>query len=275
MPTFDLPALIIGLYGLVLGSFLNVVVYRLPAGIPTSYPSSRCPRCLVAIRPWHNVPVLGWVLLRGRCRDCGCAISARYPLVEAMTGILFVLSWKRFDTLVEVLSALLFSCLMVVLALIDLDHRALPDEITLPAIGLGLLVAGSGVGAPVSDRALAAFSGWLVLTVVSRAWERWQGEPGLGEGDGRMLAGIGAFLGSEGLWLTLTVASAMASACWLLAVAIDALARRGIPGVVSPSPRLARAMEIRARRVREKGLPFGTFLAVAALLVLFSEGGFR
>jgi leader peptidase (prepilin peptidase)/N-methyltransferase len=188
--------------------------------------------------------------------------------VEATTGILFVLAWRRFDTLVEVLAAILFCCLMVVLALVDLDHRALPDELTLPSIGLGLLAVGFGAGFSVFERVVAALVGWVVLTSASRAWKVWRGEPGLGEGDGRMLAGIGAFLGLEGLWLTLTLACAVASASWLLATGIAPLARRGLLG--SAVRRFAQAAE-----VRNRGLPFGTFLAVAALLVLFSEGGFR
>ena len=161
MLNFDLPALVFGLYGLVLGSFLNVVVYRLPAGIPTSYPASRCPRCLMAIRPWHNVPVLGWIFLRGCCRDCGVRISPRYPLVEATTGLLFLFAWRSFDTLAEVLSSLLFSCFMVVLGLIDWDHRGLPNELTLPAIVLGIgasLAVGRG---SFFELVAAAVLGWL------------------------------------------------------------------------------------------------------------------
>ena len=265
MLTLDIPALFFGLYGLILGSYLNVVVYRLPAGIPTSYPASRCPRCLMPIRPWHNVPVLGWIFLRGRCRDCQTPISPRYPLVEATTGILFVLSWRTFDTVPEVLSALLFSCLMVVLGLIDLDHRALPDELTLSSVVLGIgasLVVGRGT---LLELLAAALLGWCVLAVPSWIWSRWRGEVGFGAGDGRMLAGVGAFSGIEGVWLTLTLSCGLASVSWLLARGLVGASARGWLGTSGGGG-------VAVARGLVASLPFGSFMAVSALVTQFTLG---
>lgn len=272
MPPLDYPALLFGLYGLVLGSFSNVVIYRLPAGLSTVYPASRCPRCLAPIRPRHNVPVLGWIVLGGRCHDCGNPISPRYPLVEATTGMLFVLSWRQFDSLPQVLLAAAFASAVLVLGLIDLDHRGLPDSITRSTLVLGL-VAGPVVGwLSWREAILAAALGWLLAEVPSFFWRKWRGEPGFGAGDGRMLAAMGPFLGVERLISTFVLALVLAAMVSMLALLAGAILARwpGCGNLLGRGALWRSAAYGRTARGRYGDtLPFGTILAVAALFVFF------
>lgn len=248
LPIFlDLYALLLGL---VTGSYLNVVIYRLPREVSTVLPRSRCPACGAQIRARDNIPVLSWFLLRGRCRDCGGKISIRYPFIEALTGALFVASVERFGLSFGALVAALFCCLMVVLAMIDIDHFLLLDRITLPGIVLGIAVQpllvvgpaspwpgiwGSLIGAAVgAGILLAAYGGWLLL----------RGEEGLGLGDVKMLAMMGAFLGWRGVLVSLLVGALAGSLFGLTLLAIG----RG--------------------SMRSK-IPFGAFLAAGGLVSLF------
>ena len=131
-----------GVLGLLIGSFLNVVIWRVPRGESIVSPPSACPACGAAIRPRDNVPVLGWVLLRGRCRDCNAPISARYPLVEAGTGVLFAVLAAEFGLHVELLAYLYLGAVGVALALIDIDVKRLPDVLTLPSYVVGAVLLG-------------------------------------------------------------------------------------------------------------------------------------
>ena len=134
--------LLVGVVGLLIGSFLNVVIWRVPRGESIVSPPSACPGCSAAIRPYDNVPVVSWLLLRGRCRSCGCHISARYPLVEAGTALLFVAVALRFGFDLRILAYLYLAGLAITLALIDVDVKRLPDVITLPSYGVGLVLLG-------------------------------------------------------------------------------------------------------------------------------------
>jgi prepilin signal peptidase PulO-like enzyme (type II secretory pathway) len=126
------------LFGAVVGSFLNVVIYRLPAGESVVFPGSRCPRCGSPIRPWDNIPVLGWLLLRGRCRDCRDAIALRYPLVELANSLLWAALALRFGASFAFFALAAFCSALLVITLIDVDHWIIPDAITLPGIAIGL-----------------------------------------------------------------------------------------------------------------------------------------
>jgi leader peptidase (prepilin peptidase) / N-methyltransferase len=230
-------------YGAAVGSFLNVVAWRLPRGFSIVTPRSRCPRCASAIRPWHNLPVLGWLLLGGRCRDCRLPISWRYPLVEAATGLLFLLAFLRHADFAAALFACAAAAWALVLALIDLDLRLLPDSLTLPAIaaGLGLHACGfSFAGAGFADALAACLAAFGGLGLLAAGWRRLFREDGFGAGDVRFAAALGALFGSEALLLLLFGAAVLALATGLAAI----LLRRG-----------------ESRR----GLPFGAFLGAATI----------
>ena len=238
------------LLGLVTGSYLNVVIHRLPRRTSTVLPRSRCPECGAPIRPLDNVPVVSWLALRGRCRDCGRPISPRYPLVEAGTAVLFVLSAERFGPSPAALVAAVLCALLVALAAIDVEHLLLPDRLTLPGIALGVALqpvtgwAGAGWRG-VAGGLFGAALGAGVLLAAYGLWWLLRREEGLGLGDVKMLAMIGAFLGWRGVAVGLFVGAAVGA---LVGLSAMALGRAGL---------------------RSK-LPFGAFLALGALVALFA-----
>lgn len=232
------------LFGLIIGSYLNVVVYRLPLGLSTVYPRSRCPGCGSLIRARDNVPVLSFLLLRGRCRHCGTAISWRYPLVEAATAALFVACLFRFGLALQTLVAIAFAGLMLVLALIDYDHMLLPDRLTLPGIAVGLAAQ---LVAPLVGLGPAVIGTVLGAGILLAVWGLWwviRREEGMGLGDVKMLALVGAFLGWQGVLVTLFFGALSGSAVGL------ALMGRG-------------GVDLRSK------LPFGVFLALGGVVALF------
>lgn len=231
-------------YGMIIGSFLNVVIYRLPRGLSTVFPRSRCPRCRVAIPPWDNIPVFSFLFLGGRCRRCGLRISWRYPAIEVLTGLLFMLCLNRFLFTQTGLIAALFCCLMVVLAMIDYDHYILPDVITLPGIVLGLLLQPWIPWVDFRDALWGVALGAGGLFALVWIWYLWKGVWGMGLGDVKMLAMVGAFLGWQGVLVTIFLAS---------------LAGSLVGGVLI----LLRRMDMQSK------LPFGVFLSIAALYALF------
>ncbi len=229
--------------GLVVGSFLNVVIYRLPRGESIVSPGSHCPGCDVAIRPWDNIPLLSYLLLRGRCRSCKSKISVRYPAIEFFTGCVFATLALRFGPVPEVLVWMAFAAALIAAAAIDIDHQIIPDSISLGGLGIGLLLVpallywrGDGVADAVLHSAGGAILGagtlWSVgffharvCAVLGREFDHWPGEgedlprfpsldywiwfPGLGFGDVKLLAMIGAFLGPFGVMETIVAASAL------------------------------------------------------------------
>ncbi len=235
-----LPLIFLGVLGLVIGSFLNVCIYRLPRRESLNWPGSHCTSCNRALAWWENVPVASWVALRGRCRGCADPISAMYPIVEITTGAVFVAAYLLFGLTPLLAARLLFACAMIVLFAIDLRHRILPNAITLPGVVVGLLLS------------LALPPGWLasligvlagggVLFALGEAYYRLRGIEGLGMGDVKMLAMIGAFLGWRLMLVTLILASFAGS----------------FVGV---------AMMASGKGTMQAALPFGTFLAVGALV---------
>lgn len=234
-----------GLVGLVVGSYLNVVAHRLPSGESTVTPRSRCPHCAAPIRARDNLPVVSWLLLRGRCRDCGEPIALRYPLIEATTGALFAGAVARFGFGPEALAAALLSALLVALAAIDFDHLWLPDKITLPGLALGLLLQLALPRASLAKGLAGALLGAGILLLLAGAWELLRGVEGMGLGDVKMLGMIGAFLGVAGVVVTLVVGTFLGSLAGL------ALVARGRGGM-------------------DAKLPFGVFLAAGGLVALFA-----
>ncbi len=230
--------------GLLVGSFLNVVIHRVPRGHSIVLPRSRCPFCGRGLSALDNIPVLSFVVLRGRCRSCGAPISWQYPLVELLTSALFVLCVVRFGVTAEAIVAAVFCALLVALAGIDAGFLLLPDKITLPGIMVGLLLQAWLPRTTLLDAILGVLVGAGILILMINFWYWLRDEEGMGLGDVNMLAMIGAFLGWRGVLVTL-FAGALAGA----AVGLGLMA----------SHRLG---------LRSK-LPFGAFLAAGALAALF------
>ncbi|MFQ5513076.1 MAG: prepilin peptidase [Myxococcota bacterium] len=201
MPPELSPALTAGMVfvlGCTVGSFLNVVIHRLPRGESLVRPGSHCPRCAATIPPWANVPLLGYALLRGRCVRCQGPISARYPLVEALTGGLFLALFLRWG-LTPVLGVYWpLGATLIAVTFIDLDHQIIPNAITIPGMGIGLASAWACPFPPGPVDALLGFAGiGGLLWGISALYERRTGRIGLGMGDVKLMAMLGAFLGLQ------------------------------------------------------------------------------
>lgn len=239
--TFNLLAA--GLFGLVVGSFLNVVIYRLPLGQSLATPPSRCRKCGYSLRWFDNIPILSWVFLRGRCRKCGVRVSWQYPLVELITGVLFVLVVWLTPMGPLVASRLILVCILIALFGIDLEHQILPNSITLPGIVIGVLF--SLIAAPgIKDALIGVLIGGGILYAIAGAYYLWRREEGMGMGDVKMLAMIGAFLGWKAVLVTLVLASFSGA---FIGLGMMAVQRGGM----------------------KYALPFGTFLALGSLAAMF------
>jgi leader peptidase (prepilin peptidase)/N-methyltransferase len=236
--------------GLALGSFLNVIIARLPRGESIVSPPSRCPRCKTRIKPWDNIPVLSFLILRGRCRHCRKPISWRYPVVEITAGVLLFLLARRAEHPALLVPHAAFLLALVAVAWIDLDTRTIPDAVTIPGVGLGL--AASLFGPPgILAAALGALAGGLSLWLVGAIYERATGVPGMGGGDVKLAAMMGAFLGAGGVFGAIFLASFAGSVFGLLLIA-------------------------RGRGDRRSAIPFGTFLAPSAVaLLLYGDALFH
>jgi leader peptidase (prepilin peptidase)/N-methyltransferase len=254
--------------GLVIGSFLNVVILRLPQGVSISLPRSRCTQCQKFISWYDNVPVLSYLILRGRCRNCKKPYSPRYPFIEALTGVVSVLLELKFGLTVEWGIFLCFSAALIVLAFIDLDHRILPDVITLNGIWIGILVSvylaqpsalterlfhfvGYETATPhinaLASSLLGAIVGGGLLWGVAEAWLRIRGIEGMGFGDVKMMAMVGAFLGMPLALVTIMLGSLLGSIIGIAYIKI-------------------------AGKTRQYELPFGTFLSLAGIVaVLYGD----
>ena len=225
--------------GLTVGSFLNVCIHRIPRGQSLVYPGSRCPHCGYALRWYDNVPVLGYLSLLGRCRKCHARISVRYPLVELVTLALFVVHGMVFGWSALLVPRLLFACMLVVLFAIDLEHQLLPNVITLPGIVIGL-IASAVLPPAFIDAIIGVLVGGGVLWLIGEAYYRYSGQEGLGGGDVKMLAMIGAFLGWKLVLVTLVLSSFAGS---IIGLGVIVMKRGGM----------------------KYALPYGTFLALGAL----------
>jgi leader peptidase (prepilin peptidase) / N-methyltransferase len=237
------PVLIFLLFGLMVGSFLNVCIYRMPRGESVVFPGSHCTKCGNAIRWYQNIPILSWIVLRAKCGSCGDPISIIYPLIEAATGALFAAHYLWFGLDPILLPRLIFACSLLVLALIDLEHRILPNPITLGGTVVGF--AFSFAFPPGWQASLIGILlGGGVLFVIGELYLRVRGIEGMGMGDVKMLGMIGAFLG----WKAVIVTIMLASMSGALVGVILLVARKGD---------------------KQYPLPFGTFLSAAALVASF------
>ena len=263
------PALFViltALFGLMIGSFLNVVIYRLPLMMQREWraqcaelldqaipddtprlslwgPRSQCPHCHHLIGATENIPLLSYIRQRGRCAHCDVAIGAQYPLVEAASGLLAgVVAWK-FGFGWPVLAVLLFTWTLLAASVIDLHHQLLPDDLTLPLLWLGLLVALFGLGTDLRSAVIGAMAGYLSLWLVYQGFRLLTGKEGMGHGDFKLLAALGAWTGWQYL-VTIVLLSSLVGAIYELALILLRGRARGAP------------------------LPFGPFLAAAGWIAL-------
>lgn len=254
------------LLGLVVGSFLNVVIYRLPLMMEARWrrdccellevdpgkadpplnlatPNSHCPHCKAAIRPWQNIPVVSYLLLGGKCANCGAGISLRYPAIELVTGLMtMALAWY-FGVSWALLGAMLFTWALIALTLIDVDHQLLPDDITLPLLWLGLAFNLGGTYVSLQDAVIGAMAGYLLLWSVYWLFKLLTGKEGMGFGDFKLLAALGAWLGWQALPLIILLSSLVGA---VVGIALMIIKRRG----------------------REIPIPFGPYLAMAGWIAL-------
>ncbi|MBD1914010.1 MULTISPECIES: A24 family peptidase [unclassified Leptolyngbya] len=245
---------IVFMIGACIGSFLNVVVYRLPAGISLIHPPSRCPKCRNTLKPYDNVPVLGWLWLRGRCRYCKTRISPRYPLIETATGLLFVAVWWAFGWGWIMLGYWVLFSWLIALSFIDLDTMTLPNPLTQSGLVLGLVfqaalgwlypTATGGVPHTLMTGIVGAVVGMWIFTLISVVGAIALGQAAMGGGDAKLAAMMGAWLG----WSHLLLAG-------LIACFLGALVGGG-----------AIALKLISRR---QPIPFGPFLALSAILAVF------
>lgn len=268
MPTGALLAAAL-LLGLLVGSFLNVVIHRLPvmlerrwrrdcaelhdtapvADEPTynlAVPASACPHCKAPIRAWQNIPLLSWLYLRGRCASCQGSISWRYPIIELLTGLAFATVAWRFGFTADAALGLLLTAFLIALAGIDFDTQLLPDALTLPLLWLGLAASlwlGPAAAVPLPDAVLGAIVGYLSLWSVFHLFRLLTGKEGMGHGDFKLLAALGAWLGWQLLLPLILIAAASGAIIGGLLIVFGG-------------------------RGRDVPMPFGPFLAIAGWLML-------
>lgn len=257
---------LLGVLGLLVGSFLNVVIHRLPRMLEAEWaaqcaefedreppppcpetlvkPRSRCPNCQHTIAARDNIPVLSWLLLRGRCRHCRHGISFRYPLFELATGLLFALSAHLWGVSLATLGACVLIAMLIALTGIDFDTQLLPDDLTFPLLWLGLLFNLWNTFTPLPDAVIGAMAGYLSLWSVFWVFKWITGKEGMGYGDFKLLAALGAWLGWHQLPAIIFLSAAVGS---VVGIGLIVLARHG----------------------RHVPIPFGPYLAGAGILVLF------
>ncbi|MCF8027136.1 MAG: prepilin peptidase [Desulfobacteraceae bacterium] len=230
--------------GLCIGSFLNVCISRIPRELSIVRPGSRCPDCSTAIAFYDNIPVISWLLLKGRCRACGKTISLRYPLVELATGAMAVFVMLKYGISVSALIYFLLICALITISLIDLDHRIIPDSISLPGIAAGFLAAFLLPELSWLDSLIGILIGGGILYAVALGYYLFAGKEGMGGGDIKLLAMLGAFIGWKGVFFTIFAASLIGTAV----------------GV---------AMMIASGKNLKFAVPFGPFLSAGAVIYLF------
>lgn len=279
------------LFGSVIGSFLNVCIVRIPENLSIVLPGSRCPRCESPIKWYDNVPVLAWLWLRGKCRNCGLAISPMYPLVEFLTGALFVLCYLEFGMTQATVKWLFFTCLVIVLTITDLRVRILPDLVNWPGFAVGLFFSaiippddGTALALTQSlfhrappgpvlgllDGALGAAFGSFLLWGVAAAYKRLRGREGMGMGDIKMMAMVGAFLGMRATFFTILVGTLLGSIVGVsLILALYAIGWQRQLAERASRRGLGTTRELRWFIVSQYQLPLGTFLGIAALLMVY------
>ena len=276
------------LFGIVIGSFLNVCISRIPEGISIVSPGSRCPRCEAPIKPYDNIPILGWLLLRGKCRNCHLPISPMYPIVEFFTGLFFVLAYFEFGFTIPTFKWIIFTCLILVLIITDFLVRMLPDAVNWFGFGLALVFATRfppeafaerfmrGYTFPafltgLLDALLGAAFGALLLWGAAALYKLIRHRDGMGMGDVKMMAMVGAFLGVRGTFLTILIGTLLGSILGVTWIAFlyafgwkrklaERAHRRGLGSIAA----------LRWALASQYQLPLGTFLGIGALFVVYA-----
>jgi leader peptidase (prepilin peptidase)/N-methyltransferase len=233
--------ILIVVFGLVWGSFLNVVIYRLPRGLSLMRSPSSCPHCGTQIKFYENIPVLSYLFLRGKCTSCGARISPVYPFVEAITPLCFLLVYQQHSLTPHFFASCLFVSALIVLGFIDYHHQILPDEVTLPGFGLALLYTFFRDDLNLPQAALGAGTGAGFLLLIYGAYYLLRKKEGLGLGDVTMMLMVGAFLGWKQTLLTLILASVGGAFVGIFFILFK-------------------------KKDLQHALPFGTFLAPAAFV---------
>ena len=266
---------IVVVFSLLIGSFLNVVIYRLPkmleqgwksecrefladelakpiqvdeSPITLSTPSSSCPKCQHKIRFYENIPVISWVFLKGKCSQCKAKISLRYPMVELATAILSVVIAANYGVTFTTLMLLVLTWGLICLTLIDVDHMLLPDQITLPLLWLGLLININGAIVPLQDAIVGAVAGYMSLFSIFWLFKLITGKDGMGHGDFKLVALFGAWIGWQLLPLLILMASAVGA----------------VIGI---------SLMVFKNHQREQAIPFGPYLAIAGWITLLWGNG--
>jgi leader peptidase (prepilin peptidase) / N-methyltransferase len=275
------------LFGIATGSFLNVCITRIPEDISIVSPGSRCPRCLSPIKPYDNIPVFGWLLLRGKCRNCHLPISPMYPIVEFITGLFFISTFYTFGFSLPMFKFLVFGCLLIILIVTDIRVRLLPDAVNFFGLGLALAFAtrvppdGPAEGwlrtshlplmvGGIADAIMGAAFGSFFLWGAAALYKLLRKREGMGMGDVKMMAMVGAFLGVRGAFLTILLGTLLGSVVgiglitflfafgWRREVAKRAY-RRGLGSIRG----------LRWTLATQYQLPLGTFLGIAAFVAVY------
>ena len=235
-PSFEL--IIAFLLGAIIGSFANVCIYRLPWRQSLVFPGSHCPHCQKSIRPWHNIPLLSYLLLGGRCADCKATISWRYPLVELLCGLLYIFLYRQFGFSVLGVVLTLLATVLLIVTFIDLDHKIIPDMITLPGIVVGILASLLLTPVGIVNAIIGVCLGgglFFLVAILSRG--------GMGGGDIKLIAMIGAFLGWKAVLLTIFLSALFGA---VVGIGLMVFKKKG----------------------RKDPVPFGPFLARGALMAM-------
>jgi len=232
------------IFGACIGSFLNVCIYRIPAALSIVHPGSSCPRCKTMIPFYDNIPILSYLLLMGKCRSCGASIAIRYPFVELLGGLFALACTLSFGPTIHGLVVFVFIATLTVVTFIDLDHRIIPDSISLPGIPLFFLAALAVPTVTWRASAIGIVAGGGSLFAVAWVYQLITGREGMGGGDIKLLAMIGAMIGWQGILFTLFAASAIGTIVGLLAM-------------------------IRSGKGMKLAIPFGPFLAMGAIIYVF------
>src|SRR3990172_1815822 len=236
--------IIIALLGAAIGSFLNVCIRRIPAGESLVFPASHCPKCNHSIRFYDNIPIISYLALRGRCRNCREGISLQYPLVELLTAIMALLLFWKFGLTLKFLFSFVLACALIVITFVDFERQIIPDIITLPGIPLFFLAAVFAMGIPWLEAALGFLIGGGILYAIAFGYELITKREGMGGGDIKLLAMLGAFFGWKSLFFILLVSSFLGA-------------------IVGISVILIKGKDMRY------AVPFGPFLSLAALAYIF------
>jgi len=240
----DLAGIVVFVLGAVVGSFLNVCIWRIPQGLSIVSPASSCPQCGHSIRFYDNIPLVSYLLLRGRCRSCGERISLRYPLVEGLTALMALLLFWKFGLTLKFAAAFLFVSALILVAFIDIDHQIIPDVISLPGIPICFLLSVFLMELPFMEALLGLVLGGGSLYLIAVLYELATKREGMGGGDIKLLAMMGAFLGWKSLLFILLVSSLVGA-------------------VVGISVMWAKGGDMKY------AVPFGPFLSLAATAYLF------